>query len=88
MSDLLKELREPVVTPRFCQFAKIIQVVSDEEAETIKVIVEELRDAMDGTRISIYTFEWLAGTLTKHGHTISGTTISRHVRRKCACERP
>ena len=88
MSELLKELQEPVITPRFCQFAKIIQVVSDEEARTVNAIIEDLRDAMLGKRISIYTFEWLAGTLTKHGHTVSGTTISRHVRRKCACERP
>jgi hypothetical protein len=87
MSDLLSELRSPVALPKMCQFGKIQQILTAEELSTIETILIDLRDAIEGLRPSNYTFEWLAETLTKHGHTISATTISRHTRRKCACER-
>lgn len=87
-SSLFLDLVSPV--SRFekgdCGLTKIRKQMSQEESQALDRAVELIRTETGSGRSKVYSSQWLAGVLRKHGYDLSSSTVARHVAKRCRCE--
>lgn len=84
ISDLLSRSVEEIKTK--CGLTKLREAMSPEEAEALDRALELIKGDHNSGRAKVYSAEWLTSVLNKHGHSISASTISRHLSKRCSCE--
>jgi arginine repressor len=84
VEDLLS--RSPEKIRNSCGLTRLRERMSEEEAEALDRAIELIRLDTNSGKAKVYSCEWLTGVLNRHGHTISASTISRHLSKRCSCE--
>lgn len=84
VDDLLS--RTSVELRTKCGLTRLRESMSPEEAEALDRAMEMIRQDNNLGRAKVYSCEWLTSVLNRHGHSISSSTIARHITRRCGCE--
>jgi hypothetical protein len=84
VSDLLSRSVDEIKTK--CGLTKLRESMSAEEAEALDKALDLIKGDNNSGRAKVYSSEWLTAVLNKHGYTISSSTISRHLSKRCSCE--
>jgi hypothetical protein len=69
-----------------CSFTRIKESMSSEEHSAVNKAEEEIRTDTGNGRAKTYSCTWLSEVLTKNGYSVSSSTISRHMNKRCGCE--
>ncbi len=87
-SGLIKDLLDRQVNPvrQKCSFTQIKESMSEEERKAVENAESSIRSDTGNGRAKAFSCTWLSDVLTKHGHAISASTISRHMTGRCGCE--
>lgn len=84
VSDLMSRSVDEIKTK--CGLTKLKESMAAEEAEALDKALELIKSDNNSGRAKVYSAEWLTAVLNKHGHSISASTISRHLSKRCSCE--
>lgn len=79
--DLLED-RQNITS---CTIRDILDVLSPEDREALLEAIEKVRTDERPSRAKVYSNQWLADVLTNNGHTISRSTVARHISGECSC---
>lgn len=87
-SSILDDLLAPAPTKFMsdCGLTKIQKKLDEESAKAISRAVGLIREETGTGKSKVYSSQWLAGILRKHGYDISASTVARHVSKRCRCE--
>jgi hypothetical protein len=87
-SDLIRDLNERKTNPvrQQCSLTRIKNGMSNEERKAVENAEQSIREDSGNGRAKSYSATWLSEVLTKNGHPISPSTISRHINGRCGCE--
>lgn len=83
---LLDDLAVKPAKDKTCTVRDILFAVSYDERLAILEAIEKIKMDDHGARGKVYSHQWLSDVLSTNGYTVSRTTISRHINRKCSCE--
>lgn len=87
MSELLKKLNQADTKKASrCGVAMLKAGLDSAEWDQVALVIEEMRNDRLRASSKGHTAVWLSHVLTEHGHSVSYTTIQRHIRKACACE--
>lgn len=84
VTDLLSRKADVVKTK--CGLTRLRESMNSEEAEALDRAVEMVKNDNKLGRAKVYSSQWLTAVLNKHGHSISSSTITRHITGRCNCE--
>lgn len=85
-------LREALESPKngntsaVCKFTQIRAKLEPEEQEALDKAVNGIREDAGLGKAKTYSTTWLTRVLRNFGHTISVSTVQRHVNKECSCE--
>lgn len=85
LSDLLSPRNEHSSVK--CKLSVVKSLLPDEAQKAIDNCVELIRNDKGQGKSKTYSVTWLYNVLRKNGHSVSVSTIQRHVNKGCACER-
>lgn len=87
-TDLLAALqsreRSDLATP--CGYTRLKDRMSEDERTAVEAAFNKVIEDSGSGRAKVYSFTWLAGVLSDHGHSISSSTLARHARGNCGCD--
>ena len=70
---------------RSCLFSTIQETLTEEERSALDTAIDNIvADKNTGQR-KAFSVAWLVGVLSSQGHSISASTLRRHVMRGCVC---
>jgi hypothetical protein len=84
ITDLLSRKSDVVKTK--CGLTRLREKMDEEETEALDRAVELIKNDNKLGRAKVYSSQWLTAVLNKHGHSISSSTITRHITGRCNCE--
>lgn len=82
---LADELRKERFFPSACAMRTILDSLDGDEKAALLEAIEKCRSDERHSRTKVYSFEWLAKTLSDNGYPIGRTTVSRHINGGCGC---
>ena len=85
MSELSKELLSRTPVNWGCGIATLRETLNDEDRNTLDLSLDRIKADTGQGRSKGYSSSWLEKVLKNHGHSISRSTIERHIRGKCSC---
>ena len=85
MSELSKELLSRTPVNWGCAIATLQDTLDKEDSATLVASLERIAADTGKGRSKVYSSAWLEKVLNNHGHSISRSTIERHIRGKCSC---
>lgn len=71
------------------RMVQILEALSDNDRKALETVLEKMRkkNSETSTRSThMYSYKWLADTLTKHGHPITKDQIRHYMKRKNRAE--
>lgn len=91
MSAGERSLFEDLMSPRTenmsqCKVHTIMSEMDEKDQEAFAKAIELVKADKGQGRSRTYSASWLTSVLKKHGHTISTSTVLRHVTGACSCE--
>lgn len=91
MTDAKKSLYDDLMEDRTapnsqCKVRTILAGMDEKDASAFQRAMELARGDSGQGRSRTYSAAWLTKVLRKHGHSISTTTILRHLTGACSCE--
>lgn len=84
VTDLLSRKSDVVKTK--CGLTRLREKMSPDEADALDRAVDLIKNDNKLGRAKVYSSQWLTAVLNKHGHSISSSTITRHITGRCNCE--
>lgn len=85
MSKLSEDLLSREPTNWGCAIAALFTVLDEEDVASLKASLQRIATDTGRGRAKVYSSTWLANMLNKNGHTISRSTIERHIKGNCSC---
>jgi hypothetical protein len=87
--SLYEDLMEPRTDSNTnqCKMAIIMSDMDDKDAEALNRAVELVRTDRGQGRSKVYSSSWITQILRKHGHSVSISTVQRHIIGVCPCGR-
>lgn len=82
--DLTTRTQSDTRTP--CVVGAIKKGMTQEEVDALNKALSLIQSDNGVGRAKVYSYEWLADVLAKHGHSVSTSTLGRHARGKCGCQ--
>lgn len=82
---LIDELETPIDHGGTCKYQILHESLSDEEKQALDEALLKVAKDERASRAKQFSCEWLAQVLTRNGHPISRSTISRHLNEECNC---
>lgn len=82
--DLTTRTQSDTRTP--CAVGSIKKNMTPEEVDALNNALSMIKGDSGIGRAKVYSYEWLADVLSKHGHNVSTSTLGRHARGKCGCQ--
>lgn len=82
---LIGDLETPVESVGTCKFKVIYDSLEPEEQIALSEALSKVARDERLSRAKQYSCEWLSQVLTRNGHPISRSTISRHINEECNC---
>jgi hypothetical protein len=87
LSELSKELLSRTPVNWGCAIATLRGSLSDEDRVTLDASLDRIAADTGRGRSKVYSSAWLEKVLNNHGHSISRSTIERHIKGKCSCDK-
>lgn len=88
-----KSLYEDLMEPRVdafqsqCKMFIIMSEMEEKDHEALTRAIDLVRNDRGQGRSKVYSSSWLTQILRKHGHSVSISTIQRHIIGVCPCGR-
>lgn len=92
MAETKRSLYEDLMEPRTdlntqCKLHIIMSDMDEKDVEALNRAIDLVRNDRGQGRSKVYSATWLTKMLRKHGHSVSSSTIQRHITGACPCER-
>lgn len=88
MSELSKALLSRTPVNWGCAIATLREKLAQQDKEDLHSLDTSLARIVADTgrgRARVYSTAWLSNVLESHGHSISRSTIERHIKGRCSC---
>jgi len=69
-----------------CKLMRIRSKMGEAEQEALDRALVAIKHDEGNGKSKTYSTAWLCGVLKKHGHTISTSSVQRHMNGGCGCE--
>jgi hypothetical protein len=88
-----RSLYDDLMAPRLnanqvhCKLSVMMSDMEEKDIEALNKAIELIKADRGQGRSKTYSASWLTQNLRKHGHSVSISTIQRHINGECPCER-